>query len=332
LTSNSIGYQGLDSVLEKAKGAGRGSSYILSDDEFTVLSSEISIASFSNRDIAVSRKYFQVSSLIMTYLDNKYNVTRSDFHEIISNANDRYTYATALSIYDSYLHREYDICFDNDEEKKKGRNKINEISRSMREQLGAKAISDKSDAKVGYLKQMRAECRFSADYGLLSIYQSREKYNSYNKLFLEIIKDDQVMFDYLYKGSMFTDVYFTEKYFDFFCSVNSYDDANRFTKDDISLLYEAIQSKHKDVFYFNTYYNSESILNEYSADMMVRCLLHFTIWLDHHGTPQQKINFINTFFKQKEMPGYLKYFESFDNYRTCVESINEVLSAGQEHN
>jgi hypothetical protein len=44
----------------------------------------------------------------------------------------------------------------------------------MREQLGAKAISDKSDAKVGYLKQMRAECRFSADYGLLEIYQFRE--------------------------------------------------------------------------------------------------------------------------------------------------------------
>jgi hypothetical protein len=332
LTSNSIGYQGLDSVLEKAKGAGRGSSYILSDDEFTVLSSEILSASFSPRDIAVSRKYFQVSKLIMTYLDNKYDVTRSDFFNIILNDNEGYIYASALSIYDSYLRREYDVCFANDEEKEKGRNKINQIKRSMREQLGAKAISDKSDAKIGYLKQIYAECRFSATYGLLSIYQSREKYNSYNKLFLEMIKDDQVMFDYLYEGSMFTDVYFTEKYFDFFCSVNSYDDAKRFTKNDISLLYEAMQSKHKDVFSFNTYYDSESILDEYYANLMVRSLLNFTKWLDHHGTSQLKISFINTFFKQKEMPGYLKYFESFDNYRTCVENINEVLSAGQEHN
>jgi hypothetical protein len=332
LTSNSIGYQGLDSVLEKAKGAGRGSSYILSDDEFTVLSSEILNASFSPMDLTVSRKYFQVSSLIISYLEDKYNFTRTDSSKAISSANDRYAYVSALRIYDSYLRREYDVCFANDEEKEKGRNKINQIKRSMREQLGAKAISDKSDAKIGYLKQIYAECRFSATYGLLSIYQSREKYNSYNKLFLEMIKDDQVMFDYLYEGSMFTDVYFTEKYFDFFCSVNSYDDANRFTKNDISLLYEAMQSKHRDVFYFNTYYNSESILDKYSANLMVRSLLDFTIWLDHHGTSQLKIKFINTFFKQKEMPGYLKYFESFDNYRACVESINEVLGAGQEHN
>jgi hypothetical protein len=332
LTSNSIGYQGLDSVLEKAKGAGRGSSYILSDDEFTVLSSETLSASFSHRDIAVSRKYFQVSKLIITYLENKYDFTRTDSSEVISNIKEQYIYVSALSIYDSYLRREYDVCFANDEEKEKGRNKINQIKRSMREQLGAKAISDKSDAKIGYLKQIYAECRFSATYGLLSIYQSREKYNSYNKLFLEMIKDDQVMFDYLYEGSMFTDVYFTEKYFDFFCSVNSYDDAKRFTKNDISLLYEAMQSKHKDVFSFNTYYDSESILDEYYANLMVRSLLNFTKWLDHHGTSQLKISFINTFFKQKEMPGYLKYFESFDNYRTCVENINEVLSAGQEHN
>jgi hypothetical protein len=118
-------------------------------------------------------------------------------------------------------------------------------------------------------------CKYT-DYriSLLRIYKTQKKWQEYAGLMVELIKDDQIKYNYIYTDIGERDAFF-EEYLSFLQGVSmKYDEYNKLSKDDIRVFTESILYKHKELFDLsNEYYFDPSEARLFRAEKAFEAVL-----------------------------------------------------------
>jgi hypothetical protein len=217
-------------------------------------------------DFKARRNLYVASVLFIKDISGKTGANKGNYHQRIKDKKFRETYKIALDISKKGFYRSLYACANGDESKvekiKQNREKIlKERSRRYKEynknyeknRKGPKNYSD-TDEYIRYIEKANNECRFASFEDLFRAYQfainkGRKKYKSkFNELAIQAIKDDQVVYDYIYKNIDEVDDEFVSN-FRIFIAMN--DPLRREVDLDVEqtrFITESIFTKHQEVF------------------------------------------------------------------------------------
>ena len=188
--------------------------------------------------------------------------------------------------------------------------------------ISEKAKADKkfrnSEENIRLREQILEECRFDdTAYGLLDIYREIDDRKKFNKLFLQMIADDQVYYDYLYEGLDSLSVRFIYQYIHFLQYVNSQHKKLVLSKEQIKYIAESILAKHQIVFdLHDSFYYSETdgIYNEYNVRDAIQSMVNLSTWLRQYDLEDLNNKIIKWFFDNEKVMSTLRYDPLFKDF------------------
>lgn len=230
----------------------------------------------SNLHLAI--KYSQES---LEYLNSKYKTNGFNYlHDIDSNEELKlYELATKTII--GYMDKPYILCSKDDLT-------ANEIKKELKvNRRAAKKLNDYD--RVKYYERNIKLCKTERDVNyLLKLYRynshkNKNYINKFNKLFFDVMIEDQVHRDYsyLYGG---LNQHFIGNYFSFFISINSFNDGERFSKKQIENIVDLVTDKYQylhDTTDENNYlFWNDGVLDEGITQRSTIALLNLLTWAD----------------------------------------------------
>ncbi len=262
------------------------------------------------------------SRAIVKDLNEKYVTTAEDYQTKITDKNDRDIYRIALRVLHKDYYDKFYICKGEDDKKvKESWEKVDKLRDQISAILKKDANLRSSDEIIKLEEQILEECRFEgAEYSLLFAYRDRgekdEKYRKkFNDLMLRMIADDQINYDYLYKGLDSLNTGFVGEYLLFFTNVNSFKDKLVLSKEQVKFLADTILDKHREVFNLSNYYSQKTgRYDEYAVRDAVQSMVNLSTWLRHYELDNLNEKIVKWFFDDEVVINTLRYNPWFKDF------------------
>ncbi|HJW85708.1 MAG TPA: hypothetical protein VJ440_03660 [Candidatus Brocadiaceae bacterium] len=278
--------------------------------------------SVSIKDFKKFRLTAKASGVMVRYLNKKYGATEDDYQTKITDKKDRDIYQIALKILHRDYYEDFYICKGDDKHKmKESWEKVSKIKNQISELAKKDKSFDNSDEEIRLREQILEECRFdvTAD-GLLHAYRVRgdsdDKYRKkYNELMLRMIADDQVNYDYLYKGLDSLNSRFFSQYLYLLHYVNSQHKKLILSKEQVKFIAENVLGKHRELFDMRKYYPKENeSYDEHAVWDVIQSMVNLSTWLRDCKLDDLNENIIKRFFDDEFVIKAMRYVPRFKDY------------------
>lgn len=252
------------------------------------------------KQFAIMRLAVGSADVLIKSLNETYKTSEANFRKDITDKLDKKTYEIALKIIIKRVQKRYYAC-NPDEDKRKKMIKRDEDIRKSISFIWKKGRGHRtSDEIIKLYKENISLCKYGyPNYSLLRIYRKKSEVNEYNKLMLQILRDDQVGYDYMHNSRSDLDEEFILNYRFFLLNINDRSSAYNFSADEVEEIATNILDKHYLVFDVSNsfYFNSETkTFNEHRVGDAIDSLINVSIWLRHYKIDKLNKKFIDKFF------------------------------------
>jgi hypothetical protein len=277
------------------------------------------------------------SILAVDYFYNKYGTAKDNISERVSESDipserEREIYKSSFHIFSKIgTDKDFYIRFAGGDAKKAA--EIEKRVNTLKEQYSQLCRKDRrlmySDEAIKIDEEIVKACGYRGGRVLSFCRELRNKHywNKYNELFLKVLKDDQVYYDYLYFTFDTLNHDFILEYIEFI-KANGYADKFILSKDQVRFIAEDVMSKHQDIFNFNnTYYIDENGLpNVYDKRDAVNSLMLLSIWLNKYGLGALNEQLISKFFNKE----IIETIDTFPNDTPDIKGYRDYLDKIQK--
>ncbi len=284
----------------------------------------------SVKDFKKLRLSGTASDVALQDLEKKYGANSDNYQKRITNERDRRVFQTASKLRKKMIYKEFYACNSDDEDKATASiKKVDVIRTRISEMLRKERRSQDSDDIIKLDEQIHDECKYHpVNYSLLTSYRIRGMREKFNSLMLRMIKEDQVDFDYLYVDLDKINDEFVVQYWFLLQHVNGHGATMILSKDDVKTIADSLLTKHSVIFNLNnSYYFNQStgLPDEYLIRDAVQCLVNVSTWLREYKLDDLNEQFVDTFFKDKEVLNVLSGYDQFKDFREYLSQRESKL-------
>jgi len=271
----------------------------------------------SERDVKLMKVLDRAQIIVIQYLSKKYDAKPEDYEQKIGVKEDRALYNVVLDLGKKRAYRGFFLCKGNLGDAIKSAQKSSELSRQ------AYKLAPTSDEFIAIHEQMLSECQYDEKtiWPLIVAYrynsQRKDYREKYTKLWLRIIKEDQVEFDYSGVPNKWKPHFRTE--FKTFLNSNNMRIKLILTKEQVQFIAEETMSKYPNMFTLEGIGISDEAYYEVS-DMVV-----LPYWLNHYKLYDLRAKFIDTFITgdlaKQTIKDYARNPQGFDDFKQVYEYL-----------
>jgi hypothetical protein len=270
----------------------------------------------SQRDVKLMKVLDRAQLMVIQDLIKKYDAKPENYEQKIGTKEDRELYKVVLDLGKKRAYRGYLLCKGNLDDAIKSAQKSSELSSQ------AYKFTPTSDEFIAMQEQVLSECQYDekAIWPLIVAYRynsKRKDYrDKYTKLWLRIIKEDQVEFDYSGSPPNAWKSHFRTE-FKTFLNNNNMRNKLILTKEQVQFIAEKTISKYPNIFTLEGIRISDEAYYEVS-DMIV-----LPYWLNYYKLYDLRAKFIDTFITddlaRQTIKDYARNPQGFDDFKEIFD-------------